>query len=205
MSVAWNALFQYPNAGEGFTQGFEGGLQRRKQADVEAKAAERQQHEQALKALEGHREAILAGAKIIRQVQPKDQAGWDQVRSMAHQYGLDLTEVPAQFDQSYVENVSKMADAFDPQKQAGIDPKLGDQYVRSQAEGPPQLVTASDGSVRMVPRSLPAEPPGAVPPQPGQIEDGYKFKGGNPADPSAWEKVGGPAATPSATFPPGGN
>lgn len=26
-------------------------------------------------------------------------------------------------------------------------------------------------------------------PQPGQIEDGYRFKGGNPADPNSWERV----------------
>lgn len=32
----------------------------------------------------------------------------------------------------------------------------------------------------------PAAPGG---PQPGQVENGYRFKGGNPADPSAWEKV----------------
>jgi hypothetical protein len=28
-------------------------------------------------------------------------------------------------------------------------------------------------------------------PQPGHIEDGYRFKGGNPSDPNAWEHVGG--------------
>ena len=38
-------------------------------------------------------------------------------------------------------------------------------------------------------------------PQPGHIEDGYIFKGGNPGDPGAWEQVGGPQASPAGGFP----
>jgi hypothetical protein len=33
------------------------------------------------------------------------------------------------------------------------------------------------------------KPPPKGPPQAGQIEDGYRFKGGNPADPKNWEKA----------------
>lgn len=40
-------------------------------------------------------------------------------------------------------------------------------------------------------REKPAEPPKPKPttPAPGQVQDGYRFKGGNPADQKNWEKV----------------
>ena len=41
-------------------------------------------------------------------------------------------------------------------------------------------------------------------PAPGTVEEGYRFKGGNPADPNAWEPVtaGGPQVAPAGGFRP---
>lgn len=77
------------------------------------------------------------------------------------------------------------------------------QYLRNM--GDPIVTTTLPGNrVYSGPRSqlgnaLGAQGPGI---QPGHVEDGFRFKGGNPADPSAWEKVGGQmGSAPSANFP----
>ena len=38
-------------------------------------------------------------------------------------------------------------------------------------------------------------------PQPGAVEDGYRFRGGNPSDPNNWERAGGPTQAASGNFP----
>lgn len=38
-------------------------------------------------------------------------------------------------------------------------------------------------------------------PQPGAVEDGYRFRGGDPANPQNWEKVGGTAGNGGGGFP----
>ena len=50
---------------------------------------------------------------------------------------------------------------------------------------PPQAILNQEKALAKT--AQPAASGGA--PQPGSVEDGYRFKGGDPADPNAWEKV----------------
>lgn len=56
----------------------------------------------------------------------------------------------------------------------------------------PRFTTGPDGRQYEVPRMNT--------PSPGQIEDGYRFKGGNPSDPNNWEEVGGGVGNGVGTF-----
>ena len=65
-------------------------------------------------------------------------------------------------------------------------------YLRN----PPRFVTMGDGSVRQIGGvASPSSP--AI----GTVEDGYRFKGGNPADPSSWEPIGGAGPQTPRNFP----
>jgi hypothetical protein len=53
------------------------------------------------------------------------------------------------------------------------------------------------GAKSLIPRTVGGA---AAPPTPGTVKNGYRFKGGNPADPASWEAVGGPTPPASGTF-----
>lgn len=80
---------------------------------------------------------------------------------------------------------------------AHLGPEAADGYLRNAASGPPVAVDNPDGTRTIYPRGAFGGAPAAGGPAPGMIKNGYRFKGGNPKDPNAWEPIGG--ATPSAS------
>jgi hypothetical protein len=139
-------MFQQPNPGERFAQGFQQGQHNARQnklrsamaelarnpdnvkayevlaeADPQAAMQYKQQRiEQARAGLQEYQGQLEVGAKIIRQVQPKDQAGWSQALQMAQQYGVDVSQIPQAWDQGgadYAQNLSGLANALFPEKE----------------------------------------------------------------------------------------
>lgn len=85
-------------------------------------------------------------------------------------------------------------------KMAPFDPAAlglpGDVPPPAAPPQPGQFTPTDGGTLAPV-----AAPQGGAP-QPGMIEDGMRFKGGNPADPNSWEPVA-PAGGPEMMAPPG--
>jgi hypothetical protein len=67
--------------------------------------------------LEQHRDRIVYGANIIRQINPKDDAGWQQVLGAMKQGGYDVSDVPPTFDPAYANGVVTAAAGFEKGKQ----------------------------------------------------------------------------------------
>jgi hypothetical protein len=108
-------------------------------------------------ALEANRDNIIRGAQIVRQLQPKDQASWDQALSTAQNLGIDVTHVPRNWNdpatQQYAQGLIAAADAFEPQKPESSpyqvvpgQPGAGVYRFDKRTGGITELVHANDGS-----------------------------------------------------------
>jgi hypothetical protein len=139
--VNWALGLQQGNAGDAFAQAFKSGQETNRQnmarsamaalvanpnndkalqalASVDPQAAQQfqsQRFEQWKTQAAQHQDNIMKGAQLIRQAQPKNDADWQHLLSVAHQYGIDTTEVPQHFDPQYVQGVVQLADTFAPQ------------------------------------------------------------------------------------------
>lgn len=96
-------------------------------------------------------------------------------------------------------NIAKEVDYY---RSLGRD-DLAQQLLQHHAEGPPVMVENGDGTKTLYPRAMLGQTATAPTtqgggPQPGAIEDGYRFKGGDPARAKNWEPVNG-GQTPQAS------
>lgn len=84
----------------------------------------------------------------------------------------------------------------------GVDPKAADEFLHNKTQGAPLIANNGDGTFTIIPRNTIAPQSSGGAPSVGAVEDGYRFKGGDPAKQENWEPVqGGQTAQPSGGFP----
>lgn len=126
--------------------------------------------------------------------------------------GLDLTD---QGLDGYLQVLRGVLDTTDKQDEpsvirslraVGIDPQsAAGRDIVTRSLTPPRYLPNGDGTFTVVGGAgeggAPPQHAGAAGPQPGTVEDGYRFRGGDPANPASWEPVGGAPSQGGATFP----
>lgn len=221
-----------PNVGGMIQQGIEQGQQQRQQnmakaamaalvrdpsnqralealAQVDPQSAmqfRQQSQQQTQHGLEQHRENIIKGAQIFRQVGVKDEPSYQQARQMAAQMGIDISGVPPNFDPQYVQGVIQLADTFAPQPQhngqmVSYVPGGGVARLNPQTGQLETLVMPNEGGHQT------GSPAGSAAPPPQAVE----HLRANPGLAQAFDEkygpgasaqvLGGQAPTPPAMFP----
>lgn len=133
-----------------------------------------------------------------------DEPSYQRNRQTAQEYGIDTTSLPPQFDPAWRDQtLATFKSLQDPAKaealstagkiamDMGYKPNtvefnkaVNDIFVAQESK--PYVV---GGETRLSQPRIGGTAQVQGGPAPGAIEDGYRFKGGNPADPSAWEPV----------------
>lgn len=122
-----------------------------------------------------------------------DEASYQRARLVAQQQGLDVSKVPSSFDPQWVQTMR--AQALTVQQQLAAE---RDRWVPIGERG---LLNVSNPEAVAAYQRSQGQPQQQSGPQVGMVEDGYRFKGGNPADPASWEQVGGASPQGGASFP----
>lgn len=127
------------------------------------------------RAMAKERSGILANAALDVLNRPPEQrpAAWDAYIEQLSQTMPELAQYRGQYNEQSARSVIAQAEMIG---------KLHD------AEQPKYMAIPAGGTL-VDTRNPQAVQQFGQGPQPGMVEDGYRFKGGNPADPNAWEPV----------------
>ena len=216
----YNMLFQAPNPGASAIQGFQQGAQLRQnqqlmrehQEDRQFKMSQ-MQAEQRAQQLQQAREQLQMTARLLDHA--TDPVSYAQARQAAAGIpGFDLSQVPEQYDPNWVAQTKMQVQALNGQVEQElmavapgtvvINKQTGEQVFKN-PDKPRYYALPPGGRLELDPSyNGPGAPPQDAPsggPAIGTVEDGYRFKGGNPADPNSWEPVGGSGGNVGGGFP----
>lgn len=173
-----------------------------RQQEMDARAAERaaaqqQQQQQQRRADLPLMERLLTMAQ--------DEPSYQQARQVAGQYGVDVSALPPTFDPAWRDQQLQTVRALNtPQGQEALSTAGKQAMDMGYRPGTPQFTevtrqlveaalaqpyTGSGGETRLYTPQIGGQGQVQGGPAPGAVEDGYVFKGGNPADPASWEPV----------------
>jgi hypothetical protein len=255
MAVLWGIGAQQADIGGQFREGFERGRAQRRQnalldaqrqlamdpnsqqgfnalaaiAPDQAMAYRQQQAGLQTQITERQRENIRVGARIVRQLNPQDQAGWDRALAAAQQLGVSLDGVPPTFDPAYRDQLLAAGQAMETPQQTEptsfqrddqyirqrYGEQAGDMYVQRHIAPPPITRQNADGTITVIPQAAPplrpqqqAQPQQPVTYTPEQLRAAAEEAIRNGADRSAVEAElqrmlgsGAPGANPSNEAP----
>lgn len=167
---------------------------------------QQRRQEQRKQQLSDVREKLTIMGRLMDGATPQDYA---QRLQAAQSMGLDTSQVPPQFDPQWMAQTQMQVRALLGQVDqelmavapgtAVINKRTGKEVFKNPDR--PRYYPIAPGGMLVPEPGTGGKPVGAGP-QPGQVEDGYRFKGGNPADPNSWEPVGGQTPQASGPFQP---
>lgn len=133
----------------------------------------------------------------------QDDAGYRNALANIQRAGFDVSDYPSVYDQSQIGSIVKLGRLLNPTEMttfqrdlagAGYQPGSPDyqRIIEQRYAPPPKIVTGPNGELLMVPQTAagPSPATSSIPKiNPGDIMDGYRFKGGDPGDSRNWEAV----------------